>query len=147
MQYQITTTNFTDETLEIFSRLDDYDVLSAIKEWTVSDDRILASLSKMLVDRKLWYVKIQNNSFNIDDLAKTKKEVQDDLQLSDEEMNYFFIQDTVSNQAYSEVDNQIQILYKNDLVKNIVEASDHLNIQTLSKPVVKHFVCYPKMRF
>ena len=147
LQYQITTTNFTDETLEIFSRLDDYDVLSAIKEWTVSDDRILASLSKMLVDRKLWYVKIQNNSFNIDDLAKTKKEVQDDLQLSDEEMNYFFIQDTVSNQAYSEVDNQIQILYKNDLVKNIVEASDHLNIQTLSKPVVKHFVCYPKMRF
>lgn len=147
LQHQITTTNFTDETLEIFSRLDDYDVLSAIKEWTASDDRILASLSKMLVDRKLWYVKIQNNSFDIDDLAKTKKEVQDDLQLSDEEMNYFFIQDTVSNQAYSEVDNQIQILYKDDSVKNIVEASDHLNIQTLSKPVVKHFVCYPKLRF
>ncbi|MFK5878843.1 MAG: HD domain-containing protein [Flavobacteriaceae bacterium] len=147
LQHQITTTNFTDETLEIFSKLDDYDVLSAIKEWTACDDRILASLSKMLVDRKLWFVKIQNNPFDIIELKTTKKEVQDDLQLTDDEMGYFFIQDTVSNQAYSEVDNQIQILYKDDSVKNIVEASDHLNIQTLSKPVVKHFVCYPKSRF
>jgi len=147
LQNQITINNFTDETLEIFSRLDDYDVLSAIKEWTDCDDRILASLSKMLVDRKLWYVKIQNNSFDTGNLATTKKEVQNDLQLTDEEMNYFFIQNTVSNQAYSEVDNQIQILYKDDSVKNIVEASDHLNIQTLSKPVVKHFVCFPKAKF
>ncbi len=147
LKHQINTHNFTDDTLEIFSKLDDYDVLSAIKEWTSCNDRILSALSKMLVDRKLWYVKIQNNLFNEGNLAQTKKEVQGDLQLTDEEMAYFFIQDTVSNQAYSEVANQIQILYKDDSVKNIVDASDHLNIQTLSKPVVKHFICYPKIKF
>ena len=147
LNHQINTGNFTAETLEIFSKLDDYDVLSAIKEWTASDDRILSSLAEMLVDRKLWRVKIQNEAFEPEELAITKKEVQNDLELTDEEMTYFFIQSTVSNQAYSEVNNQIQILYKDDSVKNIIEASDHLNIQTLSKPVVKHFVCYPKNPF
>lgn len=147
LENQITTQNFTKETLEIFSRLDDYDVLSAIKEWTASEDRILSALSKMIVDRKLWRVNIQNYAFDIEELTATKNKVQKDLQLTDKEMSYFFIQDTVSNQAYSEVDNQIQILYKDDSLKNIVEASDHLNIQTLSKPVIKYFLCYPKGKF
>ncbi len=50
MQYflynQITEENFTDETLEVFSKLDDYDVLSAIKEWTSHADIILSNYLK-----------------------------------------------------------------------------------------------------
>ncbi len=48
---QITKENFTDETLEVFSKLDDYDVLSAIKEWTEHSDKVLSELSKMIMNR------------------------------------------------------------------------------------------------
>ena len=53
LKTKITKENFTDATLEIFSKLDDYDVLSAIKEWTDSSDLVLSLLSKMIVDRNL----------------------------------------------------------------------------------------------
>ena len=38
----------------------------------------------------------------------------------------------------------INILYKDGSLKDIVEASDQLNISALSKSVKKHFFCYPK---
>ena len=38
----------------------------------------------------------------------------------------------------------IKILFKNDEVKDVTDASDHLNIQALSKPVYKYYICYPK---
>ena len=56
---KITKENFTDQTLEIFSKLDDYDVLAAIKEWTDHSDNVLSLLSKMIIDRNLLKVKIQ----------------------------------------------------------------------------------------
>ena len=47
--------------------------------------------------------------------------------------------------VYDSTKNNIQILYKNGNVKDITQASDHLNIQALSKPVTKYFICYPKL--
>ena len=56
---KITKENFTDQTLEIFSKLDDYDVLAAIKEWTDHSDNVLSSLSKMIIDRNFTKSEIQ----------------------------------------------------------------------------------------
>ena len=39
----------------------------------------------------------------------------------------------------------LQILYKNKTTKDIAEASDQLNISSLSTPVTKYFICYPKL--
>ena len=38
----------------------------------------------------------------------------------------------------------INIYFKKGDIKDITEASDQLNIQALTKPVVKYFICYPK---
>ena len=46
--------------------------------------------------------------------------------------------------VYDSTKNNIQIVYKNGNVKDITQASDHLNIQALSKPVTKYYFCYPK---
>ena len=42
---QIDANNFTNETLKIFAKLDNYDVFSSIKEWISNDDVILSKLS------------------------------------------------------------------------------------------------------
>jgi hypothetical protein len=52
--------------------------------------------------------------------------------------------DTISNQAYNDTSSKIYLYYKNGDIVDIVEASDQLNIQALTKPVIKHFLCYPK---
>ena len=140
---KITKENFTDETLEIFSKLDDYDILSAIKEWTDSSDKVLSLLSKMIVDRNLLKVEIQQTQFSETDIDAKISELKSTMNLSDSEARYFVFQKQIQNQAYNP-SMPIKILNKNGELKDIAKASDQLNLQALSKPVIKHFVCYPK---
>ena len=140
---KITKENFTNETLEIFSKLDDYDILSAIKEWTDSSDKVLSLLSKMIVDRNLLKVEIQQAHFSEADINVKISELKSTMNLSDSEARYFVFQKQIQNQAYNP-SMPIKILNKNGELKDIAKASDQLNLQALSKPVIKHFVCYPK---
>ncbi|MDO6737535.1 HD domain-containing protein [Wenyingzhuangia sp. 2_MG-2023] len=135
--------NFDLETLKTFSRLDDYDILSAIKDWISHDDKILSKLSEMIINRKLLKVKINSEPFKEKDIEEIKRQMLK-KGWTEEAFTYFLIQDTVENQAYNDKSNKIYLYYKNGDIIDIVKASDQLNIQALTKPVVKHFLCYPK---
>jgi HD superfamily phosphohydrolase len=144
LKNQINEDNFTNETLKTFSRLDDYDVFSSIKEWISNDDFILSTLSENLINRKLPKVKLQSQPLSLTQINKVKNKVKTSLNLNDNEVDYFVYSGEIFNQAYDSTKNNIQILYKNGKIKDITEASDHLNIQALSKPVYKYYFCYPK---
>jgi HD superfamily phosphohydrolase len=140
---QINEDNFTGETLEMFSKLDDYDILSAIKEWTNHNDKVLSLLSQMIVNRKLLRIEIQKKNFDDIQINKIKSKFSKKLDLSEHEANYFVFSQKIINQAYNSED-PILILNKKGKLKDIAKASDQLNIQALTKPVVKYFICYPK---
>jgi len=140
---QINQDNFTDETLEMFSKLDDYDILSAIKEWTNHEDKVLSLLSQMIVDRKLLRIEIQKDAFDVDQINKKISKYSKKLNLSEEETNSFVFSQEIKNQAYNS-EKPIFILNKKGKLKDIAKASDQFNIQALTKPVIKHFICYPK---
>ncbi|WP_198342092.1 HD domain-containing protein [Polaribacter sp. SA4-10] len=140
---EISQDNFTGKTLEMFSKLDDYDVLSAIKEWTNHEDKILSLLSKMIVDRKLLRVEIQQDKFEENYINKRRKKVSKKFDITTEEATFFVFSQRISNQAYSS-GKPIYILNKNGNLLDIAKASDQLNLQALTNPVVKHFICYPK---
>ena len=57
---------------------------------------------------------------------------------------YLVVSDSISNFAYSDMDDRIAILHKKGHTRDIAEASDMLNISVLSKTVRKYFLCYPK---
>ena len=140
---KITKENFTDQTLEIFSKLDDYDVLAAIKEWTDHSDNVISLLSKMIIDRNL--LKVKNQQMRASDAVMDAKisELKSTMNLAENEAQYFVFQKQIQNQAYNP-STPIMILNKNGKLEDIVKASDQLNLQALTKPVIKHFVCYPK---
>lgn len=140
---QINQDNFTDETLEMFFKLDDYDILSAIKEWTNHEDKVLSLLSQMIVDRKLLRIEIQKDAFDVDQINKKISKYSKKLNLSEEETNSFVFSQEIKNQAYNS-EKPIFILNKKGKLKDIAKASDQFNIQALTKPVIKHFICYPK---
>ena len=140
---KITKENFTDQTLEIFSKLDDYDVLAAIKEWTDHSDNVLSLLSKMIIDRNLLKVKIQQMRASDEVMDAKISELKSIMNLAENEAQYFVFQKQIQNQAYNP-STPIMILNKNGKLEDIVKASDQLNLQALTKPVIKHFVCYPK---
>jgi len=144
LKNQINESNFTHETLKTFSKLDDYDVLSSIKEWISCDDRVLSDLSKSLINRVLPKVILKNEPFEESELIEIKNEIQTSYDLNVKELPYYFYTGEIKNQAYDSTKNTIKMLYKNGDIKDITEASDHLNIQALSKPVFKYYLCYPK---
>lgn len=138
--------DFNDEALKIFSKLDDYDMLLAIKEWISNEDMLLSKLAESLINRKLPKVIIQNKPFSIKQINEVKENTKKELNLSDNEIEYVVFNGKICNQAYDSTKNNIKILYKSGELKDITEASDHLNIQALSSPVFKYYMCYPKNR-
>lgn len=143
LQNTINTNNFSTNTIDKFSRLDDFDVLLSIKEWVHHDDKILSSLSKMIIDRQLFKIEIQAAQFSQDYLDQKRSECSNKHKFSKQELAYFVSTGTLKNQAYDS-EKPIFILDKKGRLSDIVTASDQLNLQALSKPVIKNFICYPK---
>lgn len=133
-----------EEVLHAFSQLDDYDVMGAIKVWASHEDKILALLATMIADRKLLKVSIQKEVFNEREIDQYKKKVAEELAISYEDAAYFVFTDEIVNNAYNADSDSINILYKSGKVLDITEASDNFNIQALTKPVKKYFLCYPR---
>jgi HD superfamily phosphohydrolase len=135
---------FDDTVLQKFSEIDDYDIMMAIKQWINHSDYVLSKLSKSLIFRNLPKIKIQEAKFSNEEINVIKKETSKRLNLEGTYINYFIKTGLIENQAYNLNHSSINILYKSGKIKDIISASDHLNLLALTKPVVKHFVYSPK---
>ncbi len=144
LKHKIDNTNFNNEELNIFSKLDDYDLVSAMKAWVDHEDEILSNLSKMIIHRDLLKIKLSNEPISDTDFNYLKNKAKEKYKLSDDFLDYFVFKSTVSNQAYNTNGEGIKILMKSNKVLDVAEASDHLSLKALSKPVKKYFVCFPK---
>jgi uncharacterized protein len=135
---------FTNESLlDNFAQLDDSDITSSIKVWCLHADKVLSDLCRRLINRDLFKIKIQNIDFSKIEIDSIRQRVKSNLNLPDDELNYFVIHDRLLNNAYSER-NRINILFKDGSVKDLAEAADTLNISAISGAVEKYYVCYPK---
>jgi len=133
------------EAMKNFVLLDDDDIMSSIKTWTSHKDSILSSIAKGFVNRELWRIKIEDQPIKTDEIKQLKRKAKEHFQLKAlKEANYFVFSGTITNNAYSKNDEKIEILYKNNELKDIATASDMLNLSVLGKTVRKHYLCYPK---
>jgi len=135
---------FKTEVLERFANLDDYDIISAIKEWQNHKDVILSELCKMIINRKLFRVKLKKSPIDPSKFENLKAKIQNKYKITEKETDYFLYQGSTSNQAYDYDYQQIMILYKNGKTKEISRISDQLNLKTLAQPVIRFYICYPK---
>jgi HD superfamily phosphohydrolase len=144
MQHKVTFETFDSNNLELFSQLDDFDIISALKNWQHHDDFILSSLSKMIINRDLSKVKLNSEKFPVEALQEMSAAFAKKHNLSLQDTKYFIFKGKIKNQAYNKDAEPIRILKKDRTIEDVVEASDQLNLKALSKPVTKYFICYPK---
>lgn len=130
--------------LDAFMELDDIDILAAVKQWTTSPDPVLSRLCRMLLDRRLPSIKLQEEPIGADVLRVKREKIQDQWSLSEEEAGYFVFAGEISNRAYNRERQNINILMKNGRVLDISSRSEQLNSEVLSGAEVKYFICYPK---
>jgi hypothetical protein len=145
MDHKITIENFSNSNLDSFAQLDDFDIISSVKNWQYHDDFILSSLSKMIINRNLPKIKLNNEKFPKEVLEEMTTRFAKEQNITEQEAKYFIFKGKIENQAYSKDAEPIRILKKDKTIEDIVEASDQLNLKALSKPVTKYFICFPKL--
>lgn len=132
------------ELLERFSLLDDTDILAALKMWSRHDDFVLSYLSNSILQRRLFKVQMQSRKTTANRLMQLRKETARQMNLTPAEARYLVFTGSTSNNAYHSGKSKIHIRMKNGKKTDIALASDNLNIQALSRPVTKYYLCYPK---
>ena len=130
------------EALIRFMDLDDNDIWTALKVWSSHRDTVLSVLSEAMVNRRLFRIDISEHPFGEERAEKLRKIFAEKYRITEQEAACFISSDKLSTDMYSEKDDSIDILYKDGTVKDISRASDMLNIELLSKKVVKHYFAY-----
>ena len=131
------------ELLDHFARLDDVDIYYAVKIWADGSDKVLSSLCRSLLDRRLSRIDIFDTAIDENMLTDLKTEWMRELNLDRDEINYFVYAGVVENLAYSPDFDRINILHRDGRLCDITECSE-LNVTVLSSKVKKYFICSPK---
>ncbi|HWA35703.1 MAG TPA: HD domain-containing protein [Cyclobacteriaceae bacterium] len=127
-----------------FGSLDDNDVWGAVKHWQSHRDPVLSRLCRMLLERKLFQIRLSTEPIVKSDVEKVKDAIAREWKLAKRDAPYLFSHGTVSNEAYLSERNSIQILMKTGELVDVAQASDLPNIKAMSKIVKKNYLCWPK---
>ena len=130
--------------LNQYARLDDNDIISSAKIWADFTDPVLSRLCNNMLNRKLFRIELQKEKFPEMKINQIRNAVIKKYGINTSEAEYFVINDSISNYAYSSEDERIQILYHNGELKDVTEASDMPDMSILTKTVTKNYLCYPK---
>lgn len=135
-----------DVALQHFVDLDDNDIWSAIKVWASHRDKVLSTLCNDMINRHLFKIEISPQPLDKNRLNDTIRQFMKKHHISEHEASYFISSDVITTNMYSEVDDSIDILYKDGTLRDISTASDMLNIELLSKKVEKYYFAYLRNR-
>lgn len=130
--------------LDLFCQLDDFDIMTSIKEWTTHSDVTLAILSNKIIQRKLLKIELQDKSFKSSYIEKIKLNAIKKYGVEKSDVDHLVFFNQIDNKAYNPKKHKINLLYKNGDIIDIADAADQLNISVLAQTVTKHFLCYPK---
>lgn len=130
--------------LKKFLELDDFDVMSGIKDWANHSDLILSDLSSRIINRNLLKIRLQETPFEEELAEKMAEGIRNQYGFTHGEERYMLIVDKVKNHAYNNKKGHINLLYKDGHTSDISTAADQMTINALSEPVERHFICFPR---
>lgn len=130
--------------IDTYGQLDDNDIWGAIKLWQSHGDPILSILSRMLLQRRLFAIKLALSPVKKEEIEKLRRTVSKTYGLLQKDASYLISSGSVSNEAYVAQGQSIQILRKDGVLMDIAEASDLPSIKAMSKIVRKNYLCWPK---
>lgn len=136
LAYFLSSSRLSPDSLKTFlinySLLDDSDLLSAIKVWMTSEDKVLSELCKCFTNRQLFKGSIIESPLTDEQKELLREEYAERFAISKTEAEYFFVEHISTSNTYSEKGEAIDILYKDGSVRDIADASEMLNMETLT---------------
>jgi HD superfamily phosphohydrolase len=132
--------------LKRFALLDDYDIVSSLKEWQNHSDFVLSDLSSRILNRNLLKIRIQNNPF-------TQKQINEKIELlssagiKESDIGNYVFTGEISNQAYVPDIKTIMILTKSGEVNSLQHHSELFVGNSFSNMESKFYLCFAKPIF
>jgi HD superfamily phosphohydrolase len=131
-----------EENMELFTLLDDTDVVASLKHWSGNEDTLLAFLCRSVLNRKLLKVKLQAEPISEELLLEKKRVSAEKAGVNINDSGYLAFTGEAVNRLYNPYDEHINILFKDGSVRNISEVDNALIHENLSRPVKKFYICF-----
>lgn len=128
-----------------YAMLDDNDIWSAVKVWTIHDDKILAILSNALVNRKQFKVEIYDEPVSEERITEVRHELAEHCGITFEDTRFLYSVDAIKKDMYDIGGESIKVLLKNGCVQDICEVSDLLNAALLCCQKPKYYLSFHRL--
>ncbi len=129
--------------LDAFTKLDDFDVWTCIKQGAFHADPVLSKLCQMLLNRKLFKIMLSTEPFAGELLTQLEEQLRQ-TGMPEDWLSYFLVEGQATNAAYLPSGDRIAIKLKSGKVIDIADASDLSNIQVLTNIVRRYYVCWAR---
>ena len=129
-----------DAALYWYTMLDDSDLLSAIKVWSTLQDTTLHELCLAFTNRRLFKGERINDALSNEQRLGLIKRYMEQFNISEQDAEFFFVEHVSTSNTYSENGESIGIFFKDGSVRDIAEASDMLNMETLTYKPQKRYL-------
>ena len=133
------------EALRNYELLDDNDIWCSIKVWASNEDKILSLLAQDLLNRNIFHVEVREEPISDDEIRQINQSLASEFGISEEDAQFLLSVNTIQKDMYDIEDENISILTKNGEIKDFAEASEILNISSLSKKNRKYYLCYQRI--
>ena len=127
-----------------FLKLDDHDIMGAVKVWAEHSDKVLSTVCDDLVHRRTYRIRLLDRPWEPERIARIKAAVAKHIGCAPEHCDHFVLTDRVVNNAYDPSKDRIDLYYKDGSLRDIAAASDNHGILALSRPVEKWYLAYPR---
>ncbi len=132
------------ECLEQYARLDDADLLCALKAWQSAADPVLSRLAGGFVNRRLPKVEIFTGDIPENLLAERKQKTAKAFGIPLADADYFVMQCTVEKEMYSATSEGIRLLYPDETIRDVAEVSNIVRGDFPDHGEQKHYLFSPK---
>lgn len=133
------------EALQMYEQLDDNDIWSALKVWMHCDDKVLSLLASDLINRHLFKVDVSDEPASEQKIREVRESLAQHYGVTYDETQYLISENAICKDMYDIHDDHISILFDDETIKDIAEASEILNVELLSKKIGKNYFCYQRI--
>lgn len=128
------------ERLEYFTKLDDSDIWTCLKQWQHHDDKILSYISSALVNRRLPVSKIYSKKVSNQKIEELTEEAKTIVGVDDG--SYFVHQTRIRVAPYDSGHSPIYIMNKDKTLDEISDSPLQILSHHLLNPIEKYHLCY-----
>ena len=134
------------DALTHFSKIDDTDIISCLKYWANSDDKVLKILANCIINRNLLKIKTVEKHIKKNELLTIRKLIKEQYELSNDEVDYLVFPIEIENLTYNTLEQEIKFLKNDNKIIKFSDIKDEINMNMQNSKISKYYICHPDFK-